>query len=178
MLRGAGATQLVQVIEQPVQQEKPAAAQEVLPEASGIPLQSHKPDTVQPEEPAPATELPLRAPYLLSDPSFRLPEGTDPLSAVLLQKQPDQAPSEDNSASDDGKDMAQAINSAPAMSSPSASQGSGALPPPPALPAAAPGTAHGAAPASSAPASPALPKLAPPPWAAAGAHCKTSRGGK
>lgn len=168
----------MQVIEQPVQHEKPAAVAEVLPKASETPSPSPKPDTVLPEEPAPTTELPLRAPYLLSDPSFRLPEGTDPLSAVLLQKQPDQAPSEDNSASDDGKDMAQIGNSALAVSSPSASQGSQALPPPPALPAAAPGTAHGAAPASSAPASPALPKLASPPWAAAGAHCKTSRGGK
>ena len=121
-------------------------------------------------------DIPPKAPDIPSDPGFRLPQGVDPLSAVLLGRSG--APSragqptlEENSASDDSKDaerssLADAAASAAAPPSAAAAGGSGqTLPQPPAIPAAA------ASPASAAPASQAkaaLPGLTPPPWAAAG----------
>ena len=113
-----------------------------------------------------------RAPNIPSDPSFKLPEGMDPLSAVLLQKEPDQEPSEDNSASEDGKDLTKADTTAPAVSSINEATGGEVLPPPPAVLAAAAGatSASATATAPGEAALPAVPKLTPPPWAAVGAH--------
>ena len=133
-------------------------------------LSSKQPaQAVQPEEPAPMLEVLPRAPNIPSDPSFKLPEGMDPLSAVLLQKEPDQAPSEDESASEDGKDATRVDTTAPAVTSPSEATGREVLPPPPAAPPAAAGAAPASAMALSEAAPPAVPKLTPPPWAAAGA---------
>ena len=111
-----------------------------------------------------------RAPNIPSDPSFKLPEGVDPLSAVLLQKQPDQAPSEDNSASEDGKDAAKPDTAATAVSSSSVAAASKPLPPLPAAPAAPAGVASAPVTAPGEATPPAAPKLTPPPWATAGAH--------
>ena len=130
---------------------------------------------MQPEEPAPALEVLLRAPKVPSDSPFKLPEGVDPLSAVLLQKQPDEARSEDNSASEDAKDCARTDASASAVSSMGEAGGAEALPPPPAAPAAAASAASAAANAPSEAAPSAAPKLAPPPWAAAGAEDQAAR---
>lgn len=67
----------------------------------------------KPEEPPLAPDVPAPAPDIPSDSSFRLPEGVDPLSAVLLGKVGQAAPSEDNSASEDGGDAEGSAGAAP-----------------------------------------------------------------
>ena len=123
--------------------------------------------------------IPSQAPDIPSDPSFRLPQGVDPLSAVLLGRSGARGPAgqptlEEASASDDSKDaensnLADAAASAAAPAAPAARQ---LLPQPPASPAAA------ASPASAVPAlqaKAALPGLTPPPWAAAGTEHLSSQ---
>ena len=113
------------------------------------------------ERPAPAMEVPARAPDIPSDPSFKLPEGMDPLSAVLLQSKPDQAASGDASMSDDGNDADKAGADAPAATS--------AVEPSPPLPAGPePAASAEVSAATSSEAAAAAPGLKPPPWVAAG----------
>ena len=127
------------------------------------------------EEPALALDLPVLVPpsasKVPSDPSFKLPEGMDPLSAVLLRKQPDQATSEGNSASEDGNNSAKLAATEPAATSTSKAAASPALPLPPASSASAPVAAAAPTSAALVPSEApqaAAPKLTPPPWATAG----------
>ena len=125
------------------------------------------------EGPAPMDiDIPPKAPDIPSDSGFRLPQGVDPLFAVLLGRSgasgtAGQPTLEENSASDDSKDAEKSslADAAASTAAPAAAAGSQALPQPPAIPAAA------VSPASAAPAlqaKAALPGLTPPPWAAAG----------
>ena len=146
----------------PVTQE-PAAGQQKEPEEPHL----------APDIPGPATDIP-------SDPSFRLPEGVDPLSAVLLEKAGQAPPSEDYSASEDGGEAGGGAGAAAgaegaAGSTSAAAPPAAPLPPlPPAEPPAAAakgGAASGTIASPGEKPAPPLPGLAPPPWATPGAYC-------
>ena len=112
-----------------------------------------------------------KAPDIPSDPGFQLPQGVDPLSAVLLGRCGLHGPAgqpilEETSASDDSRDAEKSsLADAAASTAAAAAAGGQMLLQPPAVSAAA------ASPISAAPAlqaKAALPGLTPPPWAAAG----------